>query len=229
MSAALELHPRPGLVVPNDTQRITIIGKTGSGKTQGAAWLLAHRSYTSKPWIVFDYKYDELLTEIPGAKDMGITDKVPKKPGLYIVHPNPADAEAVEDLMWRVWERERVGIYIDEGYMIHSRSPAFQAILTQGRSKRLPVIMLTQRPSWVTRFAFSEADFIQLYRLTDRRDAKVVREFMPLPIERDLPGPYYSWWWDNGSNYKAILQPVPDRNTILDVFHDRLRQPRRVY
>jgi hypothetical protein len=216
------------LVWPTDKQRVTIIGKTGSGKTQGAAWLLSNRSYTTKPWIVFDFKYDDLLNEIPGRREIGVTDKIPKKPGLYIVHPTPADTDATEAMMWAIWQREHVGVYIDEGYMISPRSAAFQAILTQGRSKSIPVIMLTQRPAWVTRFAFSEADYIQLYQLTDTRDAKIVKQFMPLPIETRLPAPYYSWWWDNARDYKAVLQPVPDKDTILDRFHDRLHNRRKV-
>lgn len=216
------------LTLPDDGERITIIGKTGSGKTQGAAWLLANRSYTEKPWIVFNWKYDQLLDDIPGAKVISVTDAVPKKPGVYLVHPHPGQEDAVEALMWRIWQRENVGVFIDEGYMISARSAAYQAILTQGRSKRIPTITLTQRPSWLTRFAFSEADYIQLYQLTDRRDAKTVREFMPLPIENRLPAPYWSWWWDNGRNYAAALKPVPKRDIILQRFKSRLIKPRRV-
>jgi hypothetical protein len=212
---------------PNDQQRITVIGKTGSGKTQGGAWLLSERNYDRMPWLVFNWKHDELLDSIPGSKQMSLDDRVPKHPGVYVLHPNPADTADVEELMMRVWAHERVGLFIDEGYMIPRMSPAFQAILTQGRSKRLPVIMLTQRPAWVSRFAFSEADYIQLYQLTDRRDAKVVKEFMPLPIEQSLPGPYWSWYWDNTRNFKAVLQPVPSRDNILETFYRRLRQPRR--
>lgn len=216
------------LVYPNDSQRITIIGKTGSGKTQAGAYQLARRSLTTRPWVVFDYKYEGIFRDIPHAEEIGLTGRPPKAPGLYLVHPNPSDEDAVEDFMWRIWEKENTGIFIDEGYMVPTRSPAFQAILTQGRSKRIPVIMLTQRPSWVTRFAFSEADYIQCFQLTDRRDQKTVREFMPLPVENDLPAPYHSWWWDNTRNYKAVLRPVPDRDTILDMFHARMSQPRRV-
>jgi hypothetical protein len=215
------------IVWPNDTQRLTIIGKTGSGKTQGGAWHLAGRSFDRMPWIVSDSKYDELLSNLPYAKEIDVNDAVPKKPGLYVMHPGPGDNEALEAMLWRIWDRERCGLYVDEAYMIPARSPAFQALLTQGRSKRIPVIMLTQRPAWVTRFAFSEADFIQLYQLTDTRDAKIVKQFMPLPIETRLPGPYYSWWWDNARNYKAVLQPVPSRDSILNTFHDRLKPQRR--
>jgi len=215
--------------LPDDTQRITIIGKTGSGKTQAAAWMLSNRSYTSRPWIILDFKREELLNSIPHVQQMDVNAAIPKKPGLYIVHPTPDDVEATENLMWRIWEKEHVGFYIDEGYMIPARSAAFQAILTQGRSKQIPVIMLTQRPAWVTRFAFSEADYIQLFKLTDIRDQKIVKQFMPMPIEKPLPKPYYSFWWDNGRNYGAIMEPVPERDDILTVFHERGRKRKGVF
>ena len=216
------------LILPNDRQRITIIGKTGSGKTQAAAWLLSKRSYTTKPWIVFDFKYDDLLGRIPGKEEISLTARLPKYPGLYIVHPGPADKEAVENMLWTIWQRENTGVYIDEGYMIPRTSAAFQSVLTQGRSKHIPVIMLTQRPVDVTRFAFSEADYVQCFQLTDQRDIKTVREFAPLPVRSDLPDKYFSYWYDSTRNYRAILQPVPQEDTILDRFYSRLVQPRRV-
>ena len=216
--------------LPGDRQRCTIIGKTGSGKTQAALWQLSQRSFHARPWVMFDFKLDPMLQDIAHTDELRITDAAPKKPGLYIVHPPPgADhAEELDAFLWRLWAKGNTGIYIDEGYMLSPRSDAFQAILTQGRSKGLPVIMLTQRPTWVTRFAFSEADYIQLFQLTDTRDKKVVREFMPMPIETDLPAPYYSWWWDNTRNYKAILKPAPSRDAVLDAFYARTKQRRKV-
>lgn len=216
------------LSLPTDRQRVTVIGKTGSGKTQAAAWLLARRSYTTKPWIIFDFKHEDLFEEIPNIREIGLKPKVPRHAGLYIVRPDPSEKEEVEELLREIWRRERIGIYIDEGYMIPKNSSALQAILTQGRSKQIPVIMLTQRPVDVSRFVFSEADYIQCFQLTDRRDMKTVEEFARLPLDTPLPGPYYSWWWDNTRNFKAILQPVPSKDTILALFKSRLVQPRRV-
>jgi hypothetical protein len=215
--------------LPNDTQRITVIGKTGSGKTQAGAWLLSERSYTTRPWILFDFKRERLLNAIPFAKHIGIDDKVPERPGIYLTHPIPGQRDRVDDMLWRIWDREHTGVFIDEAYMMHQRSDALLAVLTQGRSKNIPVIMLTQRPNWVTRFAFSEADYIQLFQLTDNRDKKTVKEFMPLPIEHPLPGKYYSWWYDNSHNFKAVLSPVPDASTILDRFYARLKPSRERY
>lgn len=216
------------IALPNDTERITVIGKTGSGKTQAAMWWLSGRSYTTRPWIVFDFKREKLINAIPGREYMGVKDRIPKHPGIYIVQPHPWENEEVEELLLRIWDRERTGVYIDEGYMLHKASPGFQAILTQGRSKSIPVIHLTQRPVLVSRFAFSEADYLQLFQLTDMRDIKTVKYFMPLPIEQPLPE-FHSWWWDNGRNVRRVLQPVPDAATILDRFYVRLRQPRRAY
>lgn len=212
---------------PDDSERITIIGKNGSGKTQGAVFLLSERSYTKKPWIVFDYKRDELIGDIPNTHTLGLGDKLPKKPGIYIAHPKPGDEDAVEELMWRIWERENVGVYVDEGYMIDKYSRAFQALLTQGRSKRIPMIVLTQRPTGVSRFVLSEADYIQFFQLTDNRDIKTVKEFMPLPIERPLPERYWSYWWDNKRSFRAILKPVPDAESIVSTFRQRLSSPRQ--
>lgn len=224
---AWQRQKEPPLRVPNDEQRITIIGKTGSGKTQAALHLLAERSYTSRPWIVLDFKREKLLNAIPFREYLGVTERLPKHAGIYIVQPKTWEKDEVEDLLLRVWDRERIGLFIDEGYMLHKASPGFQAVLTQGRSKSIPIIHLTQRPVLVSRFAFSEADYIQLFQLTDWRDIKTVKYFMPLPIETPLPE-FHSWWWDNSRNVKRVLRPVPDASTILDRFHARLRQPRRV-
>ena len=212
---------------PDDTQRITVIGKTGSGKTQAAMWLLSHRSFDKKPWFIMDFKLEGMFNDIPGLKEHELGDKLPKKAGLYIVRPIPGEEEKIEQFFWDVWAKERTGLYVDEGYRLDKRSKAFQAILTQGRSKKIPVIMLVQRPVEVSRFCFSEADFIQCFKLTDSRDQKTVQEFMPLPLERPLP-PYHSYWWDNGKDYKAVLRPVPDRDTIIGTFHDRLGAKRKV-
>src|SRR5271170_6704875 len=133
--------------LPNDKQRLAIIGRTGSGKTVAALWHLSKRSIDVKPWLVFDFKGDEHINAIEGATHSSLDLKLTaKSKGLYIVHPLPHETKEVESLMWRLWERGNVGVYVDEGYMIDNGNKAYKAILTQGRSKRIPVITLTQRP-----------------------------------------------------------------------------------
>lgn len=205
--------------LPNDTQRCTIIGKTGSGKTQAGIWQLSERSYTSMPWVILDFKRDVLISQIPFTTPIAL-GFVPREPGLYIAHPNPGDEEKLEAYIWDIWAAENIGLFVDEGYMLgHSR--ALQAVLTQGRSKRIPAILLTQRPSWITRFAFSEADYIQVFRLTDERDRKTVRSFVPYDSDKPLPE-YYSIWYDVARDKIDLLRPVPREGRILDTFRARL-------
>lgn len=205
---------------PKDSHRLYIGGKTGTGKTQAGAWHLSGRSFGTRPWIIFDFKQDELLQEIP-AQDIDL-GKPPRKPGLYRLSPLPNQQEEVEEYLWKIWQKENTGIYIDEAYMIGD-TPAFRAILTQGRSKKIPVIVLSQRPSWISRFVFSESDYFQQFWLNDIRDRKSVKSFVPYDVDRirDLPD-YWSIWYDVGKDRVIVLKPVPDRDTILGTFTDRL-------
>lgn len=211
--------------LPDDTHRIAIVGRTGSGKTQCAVWHLAQRSFDKMPWIIFDFKYDALLGEL-NAEELSINSNPPKKPGLYIVHPLPDQEAEVEAFLWKIWERENIGIYIDEGYMI-GNSPAFRAILTQGRSKHLPVIVLSQRPVWMSRFVFSEADFHQLYWLNDVRDRKTVSAFIPAVLDKRLDK-YHSLYYDVGEDALVIMKPVPKREELIQIFDDRLKRKKRI-
>lgn len=221
---------KPQLHLPGDTERLVVVGRTGSGKTQGALWQLSQRSIHKIPWVIVDTKGDDLIRHIPFVEDLDLSDKPPKHPGLYRIRPlAKVDDEALEAFLWSVHGHGRIGLYVDEGYAIPDQTGAFQNILTQGRSKKIPLIVLVQRPNRVSRFVFSESEYIQLYRLTDRRDQKVAQEYMgTTPLWRALPDRYYSWWYDNQREQTIILRPVPDRNTILDIFYNRLRQPKLV-
>lgn len=207
---------------------MTLIGRTGSGKTQAGAWVLSLAAFDRMPFIMIDYKGDELLNDIDYVKEIGIQEKPPKQPGLYILHARPDQAEEMEAFLWRVWEKERIGMYVDEVYALpkSGKSPAGTALLTQGRSKKIPFIGLTQRPTWCTRFLFSEADFYGVFGLNDKRDRDTVRAFMDTDLEAPLPQ-YHFRYFDVAQNRTYLLRPVPDRDTILGRFHDRLKPSRR--
>lgn len=209
---------------PNNTQRMAIVGRTGSGKTQFAAWVLSHAPFHKQPYVMVDYKYDGLLNDIEGIREIGLNE-YPKKPGLYIVHPSPNDEEGIEKFLMGVWAKERIGIYIDEGYMIDKNSPGLTAILTQGRSKHIPAIVLSQRPVMLNRFILSEADFHAVFHLNDRRDQKTVEGYLPGKLDERLPD-YHCRWYDVGKDKNLILQPVPDRDKILSRFYERLKKTR---
>lgn len=214
-----------GYRLPGLSHRHTIIGRTGSGKTQMGAWALSHAPFDVQPWIIVDYKRDELLNACPHIVEIGL-DEVPKVPGLYIVHPRPSDEEAVENWLWRVHSTGHTGLYIDEGYMVPDLG-ALRAILTQGRSLRIPLTILTQRPVWVTRFAISEADFYTVFAMNSLRDKRIVEDFLPRgALDQQLPQ-FHSVWYDVAKNRLLTVKPVPEAEEIVERLHDRLKPKRR--
>ncbi len=215
--------------IPDETNRLAIVGATGSGKTYAALWQLSMRDIDTRPWVVFNWKMDASIDGIPGARNMEIDStgfEVPVKPGVYIYHPLPDQQDDVEKIMWEIWQRGGIGVYVDEGYMVGDRNPAFRAILTQGRSKQIPVIVLSQRPVWMDRFVFSESEFFQVFRLQHSKDRKSVQEFIPKPIDKRLPE-YHSYYYDVSRDMVTVLKPVPDLKTIYATFSRKLETVRK--
>jgi DNA helicase HerA-like ATPase len=210
--------------LPNDSNRHAVIGMTGSGKTQAGIWSLSLRSYDKKPWVIVDFKHDDLIARIPGLEEIDWRKPPPKKAGLYVIRPLPDDQESVDDFLWKIWARENTGLFIDEGYMLDRFSKPLKAILTQGRSKKIPVISLTQRPAWISPFLLSESEFLQIFYLHTPVDLKKMREWVPF---QDMPkhGSFHSLWYDVGRNKITTLGAVPDSAQILQRFEDR--RPKR--
>jgi hypothetical protein len=135
----------------------------------------------------------------------------------------------VEAWLWGVHAREHVGLYVDEGYMLPDPhgGGALQAILTQGRSKHIPLTILTQRPVWVSRFAISEADFYTVFHLNSVRDRKVVGDFLPPgSLNGDMPR-FHSRWYDVAEHRLLSVKPVPEAEEIVSRLTDRLKPRRR--
>jgi hypothetical protein len=195
-----------------------IVGATGSGKTQAALWHLSFRDFETKPWVIYDYKRDPSIESIPGAQELP-TDEVPVDPGVFVTHPLPD--EDIEPQMWELWNRGHAGVMVDEGYMVGRNNRAFRALLTQGRSRHVPMIVLSQRPVWMDRFVFSEAEYHQIFRLQHRKDREAVEQFVPADLEKRLPE-YHSYYYDVGQNHVYVVRPVPSLQHIHETFRQRL-------
>ena len=214
--------------LPDYSQRLSIVGRTGSGKTVAAVWHLSKAPFEQMPYIVYDFKNDSLLADIgdlDGAEHIDTTF-VPTKPGIYFVHPHPDDVDEVQNQMWRIWQQERTGVYVDEGYMVcgpANQNSAFRSLLTQGRSKQIPMIILSQRPVWLDRFVFSESDFYQIFALNHAGDRKKIMEYIPHDLNKPLPE-FHSYYHDVARAETYVIKPVPTADEILKVFDARLER-----
>lgn len=212
--------------LPNAKQRIALLGCTGSGKTLGGLFHLSNANFDAMPWTIIDFKKDEHIEAIPRAHYVSPSD-TPKHPGIYVLQPAPK--EDISGYLTRVWRKGRHGIFVDEGFVmshVPENEELFETLMTQGRSLRVPMILLSQRPAWVSRFMFSEADFIQAWRLNDKRDIKTVESFLPSGAYVRLPE-FHSLYYDVGKNKLTYLKPVPDEETTLQKIEDRLKPIRR--
>jgi len=201
---------------PGPTDRLAVIGRTGSGKTTAAAWHLSGKNFEAQPWVIVNTKGDPLLNEIGAlerVQEISVND-TPGDMGLYIISPRPDESVELNAFFGRVWEKQNCGLYIDEGYMIdvvHN----FNACLTQGRSRRIPMIILSQRPAWITKFVFSESDYVQLFNLQRLEDRKSVAGLVPVDKNYRLDK-HCSYWYNVGDNELVQFGPVPNKPIILD-------------
>jgi len=211
-----------GFRFPGGDDRTVCIGATGSGKTTCATWLLAHMRFERRPWCIIDFKREALFDDVgaPPLEPIGLSNIPRRKNTCYLLTPRPDEEEQLEQWLWRVWERENIGLFIDEASLMPD-CPAWQAILQQGRSKRIPVICCTQRPVMVKRAVFSEASFFAVYRMQDKRDYRIVEGFVPADL--GLPLPEHHWrYYDVARNRLLSCSPVPPPDEVATQLRDAL-------
>lgn len=207
--------------LPTSDKRTSVVGSTGSGKTQFAVWLLSTRDFDVRPWVIFDFKGDELIERIPAAS-ISLPSKPPVNPGLYIVRPLPGDERLVSDFLKDCWSQENIGIYIDEGYMLPKLDRWFRACLTQGRSKNIEMIILSQRPVWMDKYVFTEANYFAVFNLNSLDDRKHMKNF--INDQAELLPKYHCLWYDVGQQEGTVFSPVPDADEIITVFQNRVSE-----
>ena len=207
---------------PGGDARTCILGATGTGKSTCGVWMLAHQRFDKRPWVAIDFKVEPIfdLIGFPPIESLSITSKPPRRPGLYVLSPRPDQDDALEDWLWRVWEKGDIGLYVDEATLMPDRE-AFRAILQQGRSKRIPVIACSQRPVDVKRGLFSEASFFGVYRMQDKRDYKIVEGFIPADLSLPMP-PHHWHWYDVARNELLHMGPVPKPARVAEIARDKI-------
>ena len=187
-------------------QRVSFAGKTGSGKTYAANYLLK----PIRRLIVIDPKMqlvsDRKWRLEPPTKDAWRALRKGEYARIGIANPPAIDQEGFpiwDSIFELAWEVQDIVIYIDEMYSVAKNgrlSYPLRRLYTQGRSMGIGVWAATQRPSWVPNEMFSESEWSFTFTLRIADDRKKVARSLGFdqiqePI-RDLHGfwvAYVTW------------------------------------
>jgi len=197
---------------PND--RIAIVGKTGSGKTQLAIIIASYfAQQLHSPWQVWwiDTKGDD--TDIAKLRDWGFvngaSDKDIQRVGglrnaLYFkIEPvgGLSTIDLAQSKIDEAYSRGNVIIVIDEYTQVvpSNRNPgyALRDVFSRGRGKKVGLIGLTQEPVYVPRMLISQASHIVLFTVTYEADIKYLRNLNKQYVPPQKQGDKYGFYWSH--------------------------------
>lgn len=159
--------------IPKHGERALVVGQSGSGKTQLSKWLLYHMPGA----IIYDTKTEPAFEEMgPVVSTTDEAFKVFAEEGddvdYVIVRPPPwmmAYPMALDEMLLDHYDRGHgVTAYLDEAYQFHKNGrpgPGYLSLLTRGRSRDISTITSSQRPAFLSLFAFTELNHLFAMRL----------------------------------------------------------------
>jgi ABC-type dipeptide/oligopeptide/nickel transport system ATPase component len=160
-------------------QHVSVIGRTGSGKSYLCAKLLQ----TRRAVLAIQTKPDDIRYE--GFERIKSIGGVHYGQYRYLLSPKPdfgvqaAEIARALDYAWKTSKRDGGWcVYIDELYYLTEKlhlGNRVELMATQGRSKNLSLVIGMQRPVGITRWALSESTHVLSAQL-EGRDVKTLME-----------------------------------------------------
>ena len=162
--------------------RLALVGRAGSGKTHLGKWFMLT---SGMRWVVLDSKHDSGFSKWRPMRGLASSRQIArawKEEQVVVIRPEPHEnAPAVLDAYLGDLHDmfDGFGTFIDETYQvaIGGRPGAgLTGLVTRGRDRRQAVIMGMQRPAWVPKFVFSEANYMAILSLSLMQDRKAMFE-----------------------------------------------------
>lgn len=162
------------------SERVTIVGKTGSGKSV----LVRKLSEQFKKVIFVDPKCENAqhfpyATKCTTVKEVfeKVDESLENKEDFFILYqPLDLSEEVFNNFCGEVFLRGNMTIFMDEVSFVCFPQATInhQRIIRMGRSKGIGIHHLTQRPKFVDNFILSEAEHFFIFRLQLVDDRKKI-------------------------------------------------------
>lgn len=166
-------------------KRALLIGKSGSGKSMLALQILLDtvRENPEISVLIINHKNEKDLNRVlPPCKKIPSSFKICDRYNIVPMLGNKDDELATNKLLQDIYHNaEKRGhkgciVLIDEGLMINPRNMEMLALQTQGRSKDISVITLSQRPKYISLFTITQASEIFIFNVMGKEDIKTLEE-----------------------------------------------------
>ncbi len=168
------LPPTSASAFPIDWQQgehMAIVGDTGTGKTYLLSQIVPFRDFV----VIFRTKPDDI--KFRGFRRVRTAAAMDDARYSHLLLEPKYEAQFVEGarMLEKAWQDGGWTVVIDELWYAEriGLGRLIEKLLTQGRSKRITVVVGMQRPVQVSRFALSQCTHMFAFR-TERRDGKVL-------------------------------------------------------
>jgi hypothetical protein len=198
-------------------KRAIVSGRTGSGKSTLGCWLL-NRSL--QHWAILNPKWTQAYKNLPDSKvltrfnESVFSDSLEKNRFTIINFDGKSSkADYMDDVISHIHGSfENVGLCADELYTLHTGGkpgPGLTGWLTRGRELKQSFMGMTQRPAWISRFCYSEADYIVGMDLSLKEDRKRLFDNTGNPHFLNRLEPRKWLWYDVNGDAIVLYGAVP--------------------
>lgn len=199
-------------ITPGDV--VLIVGPRGSGKSTLA-------TYLARGWdrlVVYEPKGEPASWPPNSVVVRSPDEAVRALPGRVVYVPSRADQAnlpaAWDRIMARLWDLGgHHGVIVHETQDVapsQGMGPAFSQVIRQGRyPRRIPVVLLTQRPAWISRLALSEPAHVFLFGLRNPDDLRTMAGVMDAPAQQlRLPVTEHAFYYRGPTGAPRLMAPL---------------------